>query len=115
MASRFSLRSGTSFRRLSGIELLIALTLLFVSMPFIEPLRQGSLIETILFTFILIAGVSTVSARKEIMLASVALALPTLGARWINLYQPNILPPEVFMIGGILFVTFVIVNLLRFV
>ena len=104
-----------SLRGLSGIELLIAVAGLFVSFPFIEPLTTGPLLESILFSIVLISAVLAIAGRGPVLITAGLLALPTLAARWINYYWPNLLPPEVFLIGGILFVFFVIANLLRFV
>jgi ion channel len=115
MSERSHLQSGLRFRRLSGIELLLAITALFVSMPFIETLKAGALIESILFTLVLISAVSAIAERRRTLMIAALLALPALAGRWVNLYRPDILPPEIFLIGGILFVLFVIVNLLRHV
>ena len=43
------------------------------------------------------------------------LAIPPFTARWISYLRPDLLPPEVFQLAGIVFVLFVVVNLLRFV
>jgi hypothetical protein len=102
-------------RRLSGIELLIALAGLLILFPFVEPLQAGELIISILFTIVLISAVLAIPGRGGVFLIAALLAVPTLGGRWINHYRPDLLPPEVFLISGIFFVLFVIVNLLRFV
>src|ERR1700757_2938302 len=89
-------------RRLSGVELVIALTVLFVAMPLIETLRFGVLIESVLFTLVLVSAVFAIAERPGVLPTALLLAFPTLLARWINNVRPNSLPPEVFLIGGIL-------------
>lgn len=100
-------------RRFSAVNVLIAIAGFFVTQPFIEPLRSGPLIESILFTAILISGIMAVSDQWRNVWISLVLALPTLAGRWIHHYRPDVMPPELFLIGGIFFVVFVIFRLLR--
>ena len=102
-------------RRFSAIELLVALAALFVLFPFIDTSGTRPLLESILLTIVLVSAVLAISGRGPILIMAVLLALPTLAGRWIHHYRPDLVPPEVFLIGGILFVFFVIANLLRFV
>jgi voltage-gated potassium channel len=104
-----------SLRQFSSIELLIALFALFVSLPFVETLRSGALIESILISVVLIAAIFAVAGSRSVLWAAMLLALPALAARWIHQLRPDAVPPELFLVAGILFVSFVIVNLLRFV
>ena len=101
--------------RWSAIELLLAIIVLFISFPFVEQLDYGPLIESILFTIVLVSGMVAISGRRAILISAAILALPALAGRWIHDYRPDLLPPEVFLIGGMLFILFVIANLLRFV
>ena len=102
-------------RRFSAIELLVALTALFVSFPFIESLPSGALIESILLTVVLVSALLAIATRRRILIVAALLALPALIGRWLNHYRPDLVPPEVFLIGGIVFGLFVVGNLLRFV
>jgi ion channel len=107
-------QSGSEWlRRFTAINALIAIAGFFVTQPFIEPLRSGPLIESILFTLVLISGIMAVSDRWRNVWVALALALPTLCGRWVNHYRPDLMPPELFLIGGIFFVVFVIAHLLR--
>ena len=101
--------------RFSAIELLIAITAMFILFPFIEPLRSATLIESILITIVLVSAVLAVSGRRQVLIIAAILALPTLLARWIHYFRPDFLPPEVFLVGATAVVVFVIANLLRFV
>jgi len=104
-----------SLRQLSGAELLIALIVLFVSFPFVETLRAGAMIKSILLTLVLVSALLAIAGRGRILTIAAIMAAPALAARWINQYRPDLMPPEVFLIFAIVFVAFVIGNLLRFV
>jgi hypothetical protein len=106
---------GPSLRRFTAIELLVALAVLFVTFPFVETLRDGPLIESILLTAVLVSAVLAIAGRGPILIIAALLALPALAGRWIHYFRPNLVPPEVFLVAGILFVFFVIGNLLRFI
>ena len=101
-------------RRMSGVELLIALAALFVLFPFLGNFRGGTLVESILLTIVLISAVLAVSDRPRVVIIAGILALPTVAGRWLHQYW-NQFPPEIFLIGAILLVLFVIIHLLRFV
>lgn len=104
-----------SLRQLSGVELLITLIVLFVSFPFVETLRAGAMIKSILLTLVLVSALLAIAGRGRILTIAAVFAVPALAARWINQYRPDLMPPEVFLIFAIVFVAFVIGNLLKFV
>lgn len=102
-------------RRFSTIELLIAIVVLFISMPFVEPLRSGPIIESLLMTIVLVFGVLAIADRRRTVILALALAVPAVIGRWLRDYRGDLIPPELFLVPAILFVLFVIVHLLRFV
>jgi hypothetical protein len=102
-------------RRYTAVELLIAIAVLFVSTPFVEHLRSGPLIESILLTVVLVSSVLAIADRRRTVVIAVVLASASLIGRWMHHFRPDLMPPEVFLICGILFVLFVIIHLLRFV
>jgi hypothetical protein len=102
-------------RRFSTVELLIALALLFVSFPFVEELKGGDIIVSILLSLVLISAVLAVSNRRSTLVVAVLLATPAIIARWIDHFRPHLVPPAVFLIAGLVLVAFVVINLLRFV
>jgi hypothetical protein len=108
-------QTSSLLRRFSGIELLITLAALFVSFPFVETLQASGLIESILLTLVLVSALLAIATGRRTVIIATFLGVPTLAARWINHYRPDLVPAEAFLIGGILFVIFVIGNLLRFV
>ena len=103
------------FRRFSTVQLLIALGLFFSCAPFVEEIKGGELIVSILFSLVLLAGVVAVADRKRILVIAIVLAIPGIAGRWINLLRPDLVPPRVFLVAGLVLVAFVIANLLRFI
>ncbi len=102
-------------RRFSAVELLIALALLFFLFPFVEEVKGGELIVSILFSLVLLAAILAVADRKRVLLTALVLAIPAIGGRWINHVRPDLVSPPVFLIAGLALVAFVVVHLLRFV
>jgi hypothetical protein len=102
-------------RRFSTVELLIALALLFVSFPFVEEVKGGDIIVSILLSLVLISAVLAVSNRRITLVVAVLLAIPAIAGRWINHFRPDLAPAAVFLVAGLVLVAFVVMNLLRFV
>src|SRR6266496_1153423 len=102
-------------RRFSTVELLIALALLFFFFPFVEEVKGGDLIVSILFSLVLFAAILAVADRKRVLLIALVLAVPAVGGRWINHVRPDLVPPAVFLVGGLVLIIFVVAHLLRFV
>src|SRR4051794_25474118 len=103
------------FRRFSAVQLLIALALFFTCVPFLEEMKGGDLIISSLVSLVLLAGILAVAHRRRTLVVAILLAIPTLAARWANHFRPDLVPPRVFLIGGLLVFTFVVAHLLRFV
>jgi hypothetical protein len=101
--------------RLSVAHLLTALAALFVVMPLVDRFPYGGVVETIAFTLVLLAAINAVGGKRKIQITAAALAAPALLAHWLHHIWPNVLPIEVRLIADMLFVTYVIVHLFRFV
>lgn len=101
--------------RLSAVELLGALGLLFFTAPFVEDLKHGHLIEAILMTLVLVSSVMAVGGRRRTLIMAGLLVMPALLGRWANHLRPDVVPVEVFLLGQLVFLVFVAANLLRFV
>jgi hypothetical protein len=102
-------------RRFSAVELLIALGLLFFFFPFVEEVKGGDLIVSLLLSLVLLAAVLAVSDRKGVLLIALVLAIPAIAGRWINHFRPDVVRPAVFLTAALVLTAFVVVNLLRFV
>ena len=103
------------FHRFSTVELLVALVLLFVSFPFVEEVKGGDVIVSILLSLVLLSAVLAVADRKGVFFIALALAIPAIAGRWINHFWPAVVPPPVFLVAALALIAFVVANLLRFV
>ena len=97
------------------MELLIALGLFFICAPFVEELKNGKFIVSILLSLVLISAVLAVAERKSALLITVGLAIPAIAGRWINHFRPDLVPAPVFLVSGLLLMAFVVLELLRFI
>jgi ion channel len=103
------------FHRFSTVQLLIALALFFIWAPFVEEIEGGELIVSVLFSLVLLAGVVAVADRKGVLVIAIVLAIPAIAGRWINHFRPDLIPPAVFLVAGLILIAFVVGNLLLFV
>jgi hypothetical protein len=101
--------------RFSTVELLVALTLLFFFFPFVEEVKGGDIIVSILLSLVLLCAVLAVADRKGVFFIAIALAIPAIAGRWISHFRPDLVPPPVFLTAGLVLIAFVVANLLRFV
>jgi len=101
--------------RFSMVELLIALGLLFFFLPFAQEFEAGTYIESVLLSVVLLSAVLAVAGRRRALIIAILLAIPTLAARWINHFRPDLVPPEAFLVGGLLVFIFVVGHILHFV
>jgi len=106
-------RSGIS--RHSAAHFLAALLLIFVTAPFLEDLRSGELVEAVLMTVALLSAVLAIGGRRRTLAWGVVLVMPAVVGKWLNHWRPDLMPPEVFLGAGLLFVLFVVLHLLRFI
>src|SRR3954453_4913352 len=92
---------GRRWRRLSMVELLAALALLFFSAPFVEGLKAGPLIESALFSVVLLSGVLAVADRRRTLAIAFALAVPAVALRWMHHLWPDAIPIVAFLVIGL--------------
>jgi len=103
------------FYRFSAVELLVALALLFLFFPFVEGVKGGDIIVSILLSLVLLSAVLAVADRKGVFFIALVLAIPAIGGRWISHFRPDLVPPPVFLVAGLALIAFVVANLLRFI
>jgi hypothetical protein len=101
--------------RFSTVQLLVALVVLFTCAPFVEEMRGGHLILSILFSMVLLAAVFAVAKRKRVLIVAVILAVPAIVGRWINHFRPDLVHPVVFLVSALVLLAFVIAHMLRFI
>ena len=99
----------------SHLLFLVALGLFIVAVPFVEALPGGELANSALLTLVLISGVLVLRARRGTLVLAMVLAGPGLVARWINYFRPDLMPPAVHLVLGMLFLVLVAVQFLRFI
>ena len=103
------------FRRFSTVQLLIALALLFICAPFVEEIKGGDLIISLLLSLVLLSAVLAVADRKHVLVIALVLAIPAVAGRWINHFRPDLVPPAVFLTAALVLTAFVVAHLLRFI
>jgi Ion channel len=101
--------------RFTSVQLLVALALLFFFFPFVEEVKGGDIIVSILLSLVLLCAVLAVADRKRVLVIAIALAIPAIAGRWISHFRPDLVPPPVFLTAALVLIAFVVANLLRFV
>ena len=92
-----------------------ALILNILISPFVDPLRSGDLIETMLMTLILLVAVLSIADRWR-ALVGIVLAAPAVIGQWLNYWWPDVVVIYVVThTAGLLYIGFVVVELLRFI
>jgi len=86
---------------------------IFIS-PFVDRLRSGTLIETMLITLLLLCAVLSIAGGRRALVGGVLVAPAAIG-EWLNYWQPELLIYVVARGVGLLFIGFVVVQLLRFI
>src|SRR5215475_12627719 len=99
----------------SHLVFLVALAVFIVASPFLAPLPSGALINTALFTLVMLAGLMVIGVRRGTLLLAMVLVVPGVVARWINHYRPESMPAVVYLTFAMLFLVLVGVEFLRFI
>jgi hypothetical protein len=102
-------------RRFTSVELLIVIVLLFVASPFLGDLPGGASIEAALLTVVLLSAVLAIGEEVRTLRVAALLVAPVVIARWLHHFRPDLLPPMVYLGTGLIFISFVVALLLRFV
>jgi hypothetical protein len=101
--------------RFSAAQFLVALVLLFIVTPFVDDLKNGDAIDGLLMTLVLVSGVLAVGRRRGTLVVALLLVLPALAGKWINQFRSDLVPPEVYLVFGLCFVGFVMLQFLHFI
>lgn len=88
---------------------------MFVMAPIVDRLAYGKLVESVVFTLVLLTAVNAVGGRRYTYIAASVMAAPALLTRWLDHLWPGLLPTEISLVAAIVFVAFVIWHLFRFV
>lgn len=83
--------------------------------PFLSLIDRGGLIESILWTLVMISAAMFVGMRRGLLLLAICLVTPAVISRWLHDFRPDLFPGGVSMVAGLLFTGFVVVHMLRFI
>jgi hypothetical protein len=101
--------------RFSAVQLLVALVLLFIVMPFVEELAWGGAVEDVLVTVVVVLAVLAVGGRGRYLLIALLLAAPAIIGRWAYRLRPDLAPPETFLLPTMAFFLLVSFKIVRFI
>jgi voltage-gated potassium channel len=82
--------------------------------PLVARLKSGGLIETILMTLVLLCAVLSIAGGRKALVGLVLVAPAAIG-EWLIHWRPELLIYVVTRGAGLLFIGFVVVQLLRFI
>lgn len=99
--------------RFSMAQFLVVLVLLLVTFPFVIDLEQGIVIEDALMMVNLISAVLAVGVRRWVL--TIVLVIPALAGPWMEHYWNGAVPSWVISCAHMIFVGFVVFQLLRFI
>ncbi|MGH7244162.1 MAG: potassium channel family protein [Phycisphaerales bacterium] len=92
-----------------------ALIMLLVTVPFFSRISGGDVAESLAISVVLLVAVPAVGANRRSLILAILLVIPALIARWMNHTHPERMPPAVFLCGGLVFMSYVTVNLVEFI
>jgi len=99
--------------RFSMPQFLVALILLLVLYPFIVEIEHGQIIEDVATMIILISAVLAVGGRSWVL--TIVLVIPALAGPWMDHYWRDVVPSWIVNGAHMIFVGFVVYQLLRFI
>ena len=94
---------------------LASLALLLVASPVVEHWPHGALIESVLLSLAMLFAVPAIGGRRSRLVWGIVLSTPALLGKWVNFWRPDLAPPEIFLGTGILFLGFVVLNILGYI
>jgi hypothetical protein len=89
--------------------------LVLVANPFLSQFHRGEVIVSASMTLVLISAVLSVGRSGRLLVFTILLVLPAVGAEWVDHYRPDLLPAWESTAVGFLFRGFVVAQLVRFI
>ncbi len=99
--------------RFSMAQFLAALIIMIVTYPFVTELEHGDLIENLLMMILLVSAAFAVGGRSRVL--TILLIIPALAGHCLDLYWRGMVPLWIITGTHMLFVGFVVVQLVRFI
>src|SRR5437762_13921026 len=88
-------------RCFSMVQLLIALALLFFFFHFVEEIKDGDILVSLLLSLVLLSAILAVASRRRTLTVALLLAIPAGACRWLIPFLPHLLPPAIFLVAGV--------------
>jgi Ion channel len=101
--------------RYSVAHFLIALIVLFLTVPLVDEFIAGELVESVLITLVLVSAVVAVGGRRGSLIVGLVLVAPAVVAKWLDHLWPGHVPPEVTQATAIVFLSYVTFRLFHFI
>jgi hypothetical protein len=101
--------------RFSAAQFLIALILMLIVAPFVDDLKNGDAIDSILITLVLISGVLAVGRRRRSLVIGIILMVPASLGKWVHFLRPDLFPAGIHYVAALVFICFVEFQLLHFI
>jgi hypothetical protein len=95
--------------------LLAALILLITASAFLERVQNGDLVQNVLTTAVYLAALFAISARRGAFVLALSLIVPAILSKWLGHFRPGLLPEWLYILLGLTGMTFITVELLRFI
>jgi hypothetical protein len=95
------------------VEFLAALIVLIIAFPFTANLKNGESIENLLLLVVMISAVLTMSGRNAIL--GLILVVPAICGPLLDIYWRGLVPFWIITATHVVFVAFIVTQLLRFV
>jgi hypothetical protein len=101
--------------RFSVAYFLVTLIIMIVVMPFAERLEYGNFLESLLLTLVLVSAVLAVGHRRRVLLWAAILVSPAIVCKWLFHFWQEPVLWRIYLAGGLIFIGFIISQLLRFI
>lgn len=108
-------RLGLGVLRFSTAYFLAALLALFVAFPMIDDLHQGDVIGSALMSLVLGLGLLAIGRRRSTLIIGLIFSVPAFVGRWSSHLVPGLARPELVMGLEMVFVAFVLYEMLRYI
>lgn len=108
-------RETSGLFRFSVTQFLVSLILLLLVTLGLPEVQDGNVILDGMTTLVLISALLAVGGGKFSLALAFSLLIPALVAQWVDRYRPGLVSPWLITAVGLMFVSFVIVQLLRFI
>lgn len=96
--------------RYSAMQFLICFVLFLCVSPVFDDFPQGSLMESVLLSLVLLSAVVAARGRRRTVVVAAALAIPAVIGKWLHQFHPDVIPIEPVLGIGMMFAGFIVVH-----